>query len=81
MKTTEISYTEISNGTRVRTLVPRRRQTTEGWIDIPAGVEGRIISCTHAGFNGRIHSIRLDNGLRVGSYSANEVTYLAPPAR
>lgn len=77
------SYTEIATGTRVRTLVARRAHKRTGdfsLVDIPAGTIGTVRFCTHAGFNGRVHQIRTDDGLLVSGLSANEVEIVASPA-
>lgn len=83
MSTEVYSTDEIAQGTRVRTLTARNSRNPETGkydIPVPAGTEGIIDSCTHAGFQGRIHWIRLDNGTRSGSYTANEVEILSRPA-
>jgi hypothetical protein len=85
MSTDPRSYDEIAKGTRVRTLVARRARRitgrpSSGYVEIPAGTEGVVNSCTHAGFRGRIHWIRTTGGFYAGEYSANEVEIIASPS-
>lgn len=74
-------HTELRNGTRVRTLVFRRRNAVtgehgSGLVDVPIGSTGIIASCSHAGFRGREHGIRLDGGGYASGYNATQVEIL-----
>lgn len=79
-----VSYVEIARGTRVRTLAARnccrgwdaeaRRYRTVEPVD--AGAIATVDSCSHAGFRGRVHWVRLDDGRRIGEFSADELEIL-----
>lgn len=83
-----VSYVEIARGTKVRTLVSRNY--CQGWDaearryltvePVEAGVTATVDSCSHAGFRGRVHWVRLDDGRRIGEFSANELEILERPA-